>query len=260
MPKLASIFTNKIHSFRLFSAIEDNDLDRVIGILNKHPNLLEHRRSKADNSTPLMIAATYGRPEIAYELLQRGAMVDATGYRARTALLYAVWHQTPIMPRERTDGHRETLKLLLKYNANINHVDDAGKMALDRCIDTKNIEFAKFLITHGANVEHQNAQGETVLMRAAYSLSAPMVALLIAHDAKIDTVDKNGQNASDLVTQRNSFLKGQQDAVIVTLNDGAEAQRARANYLRDKSIQQTSFEGMTVKPVLQKPIRLKRAP
>ena len=260
MVSLRSVFSDKIHTYRLFHAIEDDDLTGVTKILKKHPRVVNLPRSKADATTPLMMAAAFGRTDIVKKLLQQGAHVDAQGYLCRTALHYAVQNQNRIMPRERTDNHRETIKLLLKHNANINHIDAAGHSVLDRCITTKNIEFAQFLIAHGADVEHQNAQGQSVLMRAAMALCSSMVTLLIGHDAKIDTRDKNGHSAAELAGQCNSFLKAEQTAIIRTLNAGLVTQTARANFMRDIAVQKTSYEGVTEKPVLQKRIRLKNAP
>jgi ankyrin repeat protein len=146
-------------------------------------------------------------------LLKNNANVNIKCDSERSALYWAVLY-----------GHREVVKILLKYKAsihdtnkdkqitllhittdtqmmtllfeagvNINAPDDYGRTPLYKSVDTHKIETVEWLLSKGANIQCITKSGQSLLHAATSNID--IMKLLITKDIRIDTQDKNGKTA-----------------------------------------------------------------
>jgi ankyrin repeat protein len=114
-------------------------------------------KSAEDDSTPLHLAAVYGREddcEMIKYLLDHGADVNAVDLLGATPLADAASH-----------GLTNIMALLVKRGADIN--GGAGWSAVHAATECNSIETMRFLIARGGDVNMVSAQGLTPLSLAA---------------------------------------------------------------------------------------------
>lgn len=102
-----------------------------------------------NGKTPLHWALENGRTQIADTLIDSGAKLDATAM-----LLTLVKQQV-------TD--RDTLRFLVRYQADINAKNKSGETPLTLAIKKDNLLLTKNLIRAGANVDLKNSEGKRPL-------------------------------------------------------------------------------------------------
>ena len=113
--------------------------------------------------TPLTEACAYGNYEIVKLLLESGADRSIKGQYGTTPLIFGAtcsnWSKDAL----------KIVKLLIKYGADINAVDEGSNNALLGIIsrDRFKIEVAKYLIDCGIDLEHVGSFDGTSLTRAA---------------------------------------------------------------------------------------------
>ena len=114
----------------MFSAIEDNDIDKVAEILGSEPQLVHQRDGQG--WTPLMVAAYFGHDGLVILLLGHGARLEDVHSRVGgTALIAAV------------QGNRvSTSELLLQSGADPNHVKSNGFTPLLIAVQMKSLPLA----------------------------------------------------------------------------------------------------------------------
>lgn len=101
------------------------------------------------NETAIMLASYHGQTEIVKELYVHGAAIDHTGWNP---LLYAA-----------TNGHDETINLLLVMGADINAASDNGATALMMAVRGYHPKTVQLLLDEGADPDVQNKAGDTAL-------------------------------------------------------------------------------------------------
>ena len=116
-------------------------------LVHRGPNV--NRRLKDPWSPPwdtnyqtLLIWAMHWAPDLIQEIIGRGADLDATDSRGRTALMHAV-----------TERNAQMVELLLKKGANVNASDNYDKTALTMAVElyrTDRTFIADLLKAHGA--------------------------------------------------------------------------------------------------------------
>jgi ankyrin repeat protein len=100
--------------------------------------------------------AESGNLERVKQLVERGANIDATDSRGRTALF-----------RARREGHFEIVVYLVEHGANVAHTDSDGMTTLhDACING-NLSLVKYLLDHGSKITERDHEGMTALLYAA---------------------------------------------------------------------------------------------
>jgi uncharacterized protein len=126
------------------------------------------RHTANTNKTALMLAASYGYVEVAEQLLQRGADVQAVDGDGNTALHLATCNNKP-----------ELISLLLQHGADVNARNQSGEtpfcFALVRMVDTKSIQL---MLDAGADLTTTTANGLTILHNMHGIASIDVVQLL----------------------------------------------------------------------------------
>ncbi len=148
-----------------------------------------------DSQTPrdkaLLESAFIGNLDDVQVLVRKGATIDATAPKGRTALMLAA-----------ANGHTPVVEFLLQQGAEINAKDSDGQTALMYATSGLFPETVKFLLENGADVDVQSKKGGfTALMIAASGGEEELVRLLLEHGANKDIVEKNGRTAIDRARQ-----------------------------------------------------------
>ena len=157
-------------------------------------------------ATALMIAAAMGYPEIAEQLLEGGADVNAVDARGHAALhaaaQYGFDHNDSLRARRLFDA-------LLKRDADVSLADKEGKTPLllllgahlrpgSDCDPTHIGALVPVLLDAGAKLEHADQRGVTALHACAmHALLAP-ARVLLARGADRQAVDAFGRTAADV--------------------------------------------------------------
>ena len=125
------------------------------------------------------------------ESLKKGADIDLPYDESGASILSALTYRA-------SKDDIEKIKLLIKFGANVNNVDNEGHTPLhDAAIsDAKNaVEIIKILIENGACVNNTDMKGRTPLHEAAMSDSknaAEIINVLVGNGAKMNVRDFRG--------------------------------------------------------------------
>lgn len=95
-----------------------------------------------------------------------------------------------------SQGHEDTVQLLLKHKADVNVVDTEGGTALLMAIYNEQTTTAKTLIEAGTNLSIINSNGESALIAATSTNNIEIIKLILAKDKKqINLANKDGEIA-----------------------------------------------------------------
>lgn len=123
-------------------------------------------------STPLTTAISNGRGEMIRFLLDKGAKTKGkSDYAFRLV-------QRVLM---RTQDAEEILRLLLKYEVDINAKDEKGNTPLHAAARDNYPDHVKLLLNHGANLEAKNDDGITAFQYAVQEQNPDVKAVLLMH-------------------------------------------------------------------------------
>ncbi|WP_430391553.1 ankyrin repeat domain-containing protein [Dyella sp. 20L07] len=178
--------------------------ESLVSLLLQHGVVIDQRLP--GEATPLMIAAAMGYPEIAEQLLDAGAEVNAVDTRGHGALhaaaQYSFDHNDSLRARRLFDA-------LLKRNADAGLADKEGKTPLllllgahlrpgSECDPTHIGALVPVLLDAGATLEHADQRGVTALHACAmHALLAP-ARVLLARGADRQATDAFGRTAADV--------------------------------------------------------------
>ncbi len=112
----------------------------------------------ADGNTPVIASAIAGKDELVIFLLEKGADLQTTNIKGRTALMEAS-----------LNSQLKVIRAILKKagNNNINLQDVDGNSALMLASSGKNAEAIELLIENGADINVLNNSGENAILLAA---------------------------------------------------------------------------------------------
>ncbi|KAG0274606.1 hypothetical protein BGZ95_009623 [Linnemannia exigua] len=111
----------KIKMSKLFSrAASNGDMNRVADILDNFRDWIDLEAQDEDGTTPLIYAACFGHTEIAFMLLEAGALVDARDKFGWTALVWAT-----------NNKHENIVRLLLEQGASTSAQTAKGHTIVD---------------------------------------------------------------------------------------------------------------------------------
>ena len=155
-------------------------------LINKGMSINDTYINNNNNTTALIEASSIvGNIEIIKILLNAGADVNATeSYLNKTALMMAIEY-----------GDNDTIKLLIKSKADINHVDDTGNAPIDIANKMNNTNIINLLIENGAPND---------LARAIKYGVENKVEHLLDRSKNIDALDHNGDTALTLAIKENN--------------------------------------------------------
>ncbi|MHA6204981.1 ankyrin repeat domain-containing protein [Dyella soli] len=178
--------------------------ETLVALLLQHGVAVDQRLP--GDATALMIAAAMGYPEIAEQLLEAGAEVNAIDARGHAALhaaaQYGFDHNDSLRARRLFDA-------LLKRSADVSLADKEGKTALllllgahlrpgSDCDATHIGALVPVLLDAGATLEHADQRGVTALHACAmHALLAP-ARVLLARGADRQAADAFGRTAADV--------------------------------------------------------------
>jgi ankyrin repeat protein len=158
-----------------------------------------------DGSTPLHLAAKYGRVDVVRVLLEHDAKLGAEDNKGGTPLHAAARRGTAEVVRVLLEhganacaedskrgtplhataeyGSVEVVRVLLEHGANVRAEDNEGGTPLHRAARYENIEVVRMLLEHGANACAEDNKRGTPLHAAARSGNVEVVRMLLAHGA-----------------------------------------------------------------------------
>ena len=181
--------------------------EALVALLLQHAVAVDQRLP--NEATALMVAAAMGYPDVAEQLLDAGADVNAADDAGRSALHAAAQfgfeHNDSLRARRLFDG-------LLKRGADINHADNEGKTPLllllgaqlrpgSECDATHIGALVPLLLEAGAKAEHADQRGVTALHACAMHALLPPARVLLSRGADRNAADAFGRTAADVARQ-----------------------------------------------------------
>lgn len=185
----------------IHDAVNDNDIERVMALLDVDPSLLNSRDD--DGMTPLNIAAFNGNKEIACELLKRNANINIGDYDNSQPIHLAA-----------ISGNVQIAELLLARGADVNAQDNNGSTPLTFAAGRRRIDMVGFLLSKGANPLFQNRQG----MTAIFFAGTPEIAALILERG----ADVNARSNEGTTPLHNAAGRGRVRLTQFLLQHGAD--------------------------------------
>jgi ankyrin repeat protein len=152
--------------YALLSAAADHNAQVVQLLAQFHINL--DVRSDIDGQTTLMLATQFRNVDFVKELLKAGVAIDATDYKGRTALMYAV------NPRSREEAGMleiiekqiQLIQLLAESDASLNSTDSDGKTPLIFAAKYGSPQVVKCLLSLKSDKTIKDSQGYDALAYA----------------------------------------------------------------------------------------------
>ena len=204
----------------IFAAIELKSSE-ILKILVKNGAEVNFK-DEINESTPLHIAVSDHKYEMANILVEAGANVNARNEESVTPLAQIfdedVWklkNSSEITKRLETD--MKIAKLLIDNNAEIDAKNIFDETPLHEACRYNYVEIAKLLLQKGANVSSRNDRGESPLLKTILWGHAKIVELLLQNGAEIDATDKDNRTPLNLAV---CFKK--QEVVKILVDHGAD--------------------------------------
>jgi ankyrin repeat protein len=153
--EIARLFVDRGAELTLPEACATGDATRVRALLDADRSLVN---TFSDDGFPLLgLAIFFRQPEIAHDLIERGADVNAA---ARNGQRVAPVHSAAAV------GDRAMMRVLLERGANPNARQDRGFVALHSAAMHGDEEMARSLVEHGADPNIASDDGKTAAMFA----------------------------------------------------------------------------------------------
>ena len=149
---VADVLLNSRSDLDIFEATASGRAHAVAAILDRDP--AQAKGWSADGFTPLHFAAFFRQPEIARELIRRGANVAAVSMNPMEV--------TPLHSAAAAHS-AEIVRMLVESGAPVNARQHGGWTALHAAADNGDPEMVKFLVQHGADPHVRNDDGKTPL-------------------------------------------------------------------------------------------------
>ncbi|GAB4464567.1 MAG: hypothetical protein OHK0029_34640 [Armatimonadaceae bacterium] len=158
--------------------------------------LLQHgakpTKTRGDQTTAIMTAASAGHLEILKMLLAKAPEVHARDITGMTALMHASRR-----------GQREAAQLLIQAGAKTQEVDSYGRTPLMYAAMNGHPSVVKLLLAYPSAINAADKKGDTALILAAkYSGNAEVAALLVQAGANPAAKDAKNRTAGEIATAR----------------------------------------------------------
>jgi len=193
----------------------------------------------SDGNTPLHHAALCTEPAIAAILIDAQAPLEVRNRNQATPLAVAAgaanWPLLAFLASRGAqpglampmaagiaDDDPEGIRILLKYKANVDAVDELGRTALMHAAGEGHVAIARVLLDAGADVALADRHGSTPLMEAARAGATAIVALLAERPPDVHAGDQHGRTALILACQS---PRANADCIRALLAMGADPYR-----------------------------------
>jgi len=169
---------NIMPHIQLHIAIDNYDLNHVLDILNKYPDI-DMNGHDEHGFTPLQRATFHGYESIVIELIRFGARVNLlTRYTKGVALHIAAFM-----------GHDNIVRILIDNGAKLNIPDRDYSMAIHYAAYNVHIDIVKQLIDHKASLNVYDYDYYTPLHWAAQRTCLDLIVLLLEAGAPVNALD-----------------------------------------------------------------------
>ena len=175
--------------FTPFLVAARNGCIEPMKILVKAQAKIEHRDE--DGYTSLAVAVRFGKMAAVKFLIDHNAKINAQDNLGNIALMHAIQETL-------TDEHVETVQLLLKNGANVNHKNQRGLTPLMKAAKLSNGDAANImqhLLDRGAVVGARDNEGRTAFMHAFKGGSNRSREFLLDNRVALETKDDLGDTA-----------------------------------------------------------------
>ena len=170
------------------TAIKNNDIREIVAFIDNRSDVNEQ---DSDGATPLLMCAYYNKYEICKLLLEnRADPTYATYDNNITPLHWAAANENV-----------ELIKLLLKYDADIDAKTKQHETALIYGVKSNKLDSVKILLSQGSNPNIRNVAGDTSLHIAARNLNGDIIKMLIDNNADVSIMNNSQQNAFAIATR-----------------------------------------------------------
>ena len=159
----------------------------AIEIKPEELTLEEKKENKKTNASVynFFLASQVGDTSMILRFLDKGDDINMLDSQGNNALMIAVLNK-----------QRESVRTLIKRDANVNLRNQDGKSALWYAVDSGDLPITKLLLDAGAEVNVQdNEFGQTPIFIAAQKNYTDLVSLLVAHRADANIKDIHGETA-----------------------------------------------------------------
>ncbi|MDA1372205.1 MAG: ankyrin repeat domain-containing protein [Proteobacteria bacterium] len=164
----------------LLGAVERNDVDAALALLDKGDELADVHATQPDGATALHWAAHWDAVELAQRLIAAGAPVNAGNEFGVTPISVAC-----------RNGSEPMVEALLAGGADVRTRLPSGETALMSCARTGSTAAVEHLLSGGANPNAAElSSGQTALMWAAAGKHTDSARLLIQAGAELDARSK----------------------------------------------------------------------
>ena len=158
--------------------------------------------------TPLQLAASYEKQDIAQLLIEHGAVLDMVsavhlGWADEVEKFLLQGEDANQKEKEHDrnsllniavdNDDRDVVLLLLKHDADINATDNYGNTPLHAAAGSDSPDVLKILLEHGADVNKKNERDETCLHDAVARDKTAHVDLLLQAGADVGTTNEEGE-------------------------------------------------------------------
>lgn len=167
--EVAALLLEKGVELDIFAACMAGTKERLLQLIDEKPERVSEY--SPDGWTPLHLACFFGQPELAAELMARGAEVNA---RSRNPMENTALHAAA------AGRDQEAVCLLIEHGADVNARQHGGWTALHAASQNGDVEMVRLLIGAGADVG----------ARAENQQSALDLAMTKGHQTVVDVLDE----------------------------------------------------------------------
>jgi ankyrin repeat protein/beta-lactamase regulating signal transducer with metallopeptidase domain len=210
------------HGYRpLWYAISSGSVEVVELLLAAHADPNPKLVNSPFYATPLRLALQLRNLQMASDLVEAGAHVDAKGNDGLTVLYYEV-----------RSVHLDAIRLLIEKGADVNVRDSEGASLLDDAVWTGSVDTVALLLAHGARLNEPDPEtGATPINEAAYRGNPEVVQYLLQFHPDLGIADKRGYTPLD-----NALRMDREDAALLLLEAEPKAPQTSFGKLMDQAI------------------------